>query len=104
MKKLVSTVLTEYENRLLDELKESKIVKTSISVDKKDLCFIDSVAEHFDTTRTDIVAHIIHSSITDFIEELPIDSLKGVLALAIKKDPTWKSVLTTVENNQKESK
>jgi hypothetical protein len=94
--KLISAIQKEYEDRLIDELQESKIVKTSISVDRKDLNFVDSVAEHFDTTRTDIVAHVIHSAIDDFIQNLPQKSIEAVLEIAAKKDADWEGTRTSV--------
>jgi hypothetical protein len=89
--KLISKIKSEHEQRILDELKEAKVTKTSVAVESRDLSFLDAVSEYYGTSRTDIFTHVLHASIEDFVENLPKDDLNFVLDIAAKKDPSWES-------------
>jgi hypothetical protein len=96
--KLISKIKSEYEQRILDELREAKVTKTSVAVESRDLSFLDSVAELYGTSRSDIFMSVLHASIEDFVENLPKDELNLVLDNAAKKDPSWESFRDLVKS------
>jgi len=88
MSKLIQTLHAEKQKRLLQE-SEGEMVKTSISISKENMIFIDALAEYYGTTRTDIVSTEMGFAIDAACIATDRQDLLKILDIAAQKSSQW---------------
>lgn len=98
MSDLIKNLKAEYLRRQDFENKEREYMKTSVNFHVGQIAFLDAIAEHFETTRSDVVSQQIYHGIQQVINETDRAELCEILKIASKKYSGWDVTLMRVQD------
>jgi hypothetical protein len=98
MSKLIETLETQKQKKLIDEHMEGQSVKTSVSISKNNMAFIDALAQYYETTRTAVISAEMGFAIEAALIVTDKKELIQILEIAAKKSSQWEVALREVKD------
>jgi hypothetical protein len=97
MSKLIKGLKEEQMRKILNEGAENEYVKTSVTLHKDQIVFLDALAEYFDTSRSEVVKTEMQYAIESALIATEKQELIAILKIAAKKSSQWKVALEQVK-------